>query len=116
MLASLTGLGLSAAAGLNASIPLLLVGLLARFTGVVDLPEPYRWIQSGWALGVDGAALGLSLVAAFLPVLVVVVVLLLAWAGVAVRRAAARRGGRGRRPPPPGGPPPAWSGRWTRSS
>jgi Domain of unknown function (DUF4126) len=52
MLASLTGLGLSAAAGLNAYIPLLLVGLLARFTGVVDLPEPYRWIQSGWALTV----------------------------------------------------------------
>ena len=149
MLASLTGLGLSAAAGLNASIPLLLVGLLARFTGVVDLPEPYRWIQSGWALGVvvagavhavkatarplvnvstvgvgtpvvsaaeDATALGLSLVAVFLPVLVVVVVLLLACAGVAVRRAAARRGGRGRRPPPPGGPPPAWSGRWRRSS
>ena len=42
MLASFTGLGLSAAAGLNAYIPLLLVGLLARFTGVVELPEPYR--------------------------------------------------------------------------
>jgi len=52
MLASFTGLGLSAAAGLNAYIPLLLVGLLARFTGVVELPEPYRWIQSGWALSV----------------------------------------------------------------
>jgi hypothetical protein len=52
MLASLTGLGLSAAAGLNAYIPLLLVGLLARFTGVITLPEPYRWIQSGWALTV----------------------------------------------------------------
>ena len=52
MLASLTGLGLSAAAGLNAYIPLLLVGLLSRFTSVITLPEPYRWIQSGWALGV----------------------------------------------------------------
>jgi Domain of unknown function (DUF4126) len=52
MLASLTGLGLSAAAGLNAYIPLLLVGLLSRFTGAITLPEPYRWIQSGWALGV----------------------------------------------------------------
>ena len=52
MLASFTGLGLSAAAGLNAYIPLLLVGLLARFTGLVELSEPYRWIQSGWALGV----------------------------------------------------------------
>jgi hypothetical protein len=52
MLASLTGLGLSAAAGLNAYIPLLLVGLLARFTDVIVLPGPYRWIQSGWALAV----------------------------------------------------------------
>jgi uncharacterized protein DUF4126 len=52
MLASLTGLGLSAAAGLNAYIPLLLVGLLARFTDVIVLPEPYRWIQGGWALAV----------------------------------------------------------------
>ena len=52
MLASLTGLGLSAAAGLNAYIPLLLVGVLARFTDVLTLPEPYRWIQSGWALAV----------------------------------------------------------------
>jgi hypothetical protein len=57
MLASLTGLGLSAAAGLNAYIPLLLVGLLSRFTGVITLPEPYRWIQSGWALGVVAALL-----------------------------------------------------------
>ncbi len=52
MLASLTGLGLAAAAGLNAYIPLLLVGVLARFTDVLTLPEPYRWIQSGWALAV----------------------------------------------------------------
>ena len=52
MLASLTGLGLSAAAGLTAYIPLLLVGVLARFTDVLTLPEPYRWIQSGWALAV----------------------------------------------------------------
>jgi Domain of unknown function (DUF4126) len=57
MLASLTGLGLSAAAGLNAYIPLLLVGLLARFTNVITLPDPYRWIESGWGLGVVSALL-----------------------------------------------------------
>jgi hypothetical protein len=62
MLASLTGLGLSAAAGLNAYIPLLLVGLLARFTEVIVLPEPYRWIQSGWALGVVSVLLVAELV------------------------------------------------------
>jgi len=68
MLASLTGLGLSAAAGLNAYIPLLLVGLLARFTGVVELPEPYRWIQSGWALGVVAVLLLAELVLDKVPV------------------------------------------------
>jgi Domain of unknown function (DUF4126) len=52
MLASLTGLGLSAAAGLNAYIPLLLVGVLARFTDVITLPQPYQWIQSGWAIAI----------------------------------------------------------------
>ena len=62
MLASLTGLGLSAAAGLNAYIPLLLVGLLARFTDVIVLPEPYRWIQSGWALGVVSVLLVAELI------------------------------------------------------
>jgi hypothetical protein len=62
MLAALTGLGLSAAAGLNAYIPLLLVGLLARFTEVIVLPEPYRWIQSGWALGVVAVLLAAELV------------------------------------------------------
>jgi hypothetical protein len=62
MLASLTGLGLSAAAGLNAYIPLLLVGVLARFTGVIALPEPYRWIQSGWALAVVSVLLVAELV------------------------------------------------------
>ena len=62
MLASLTGLGLSAAAGLNAYIPLLLVGLLARFTDVITLPEPYRWIQSAWALAVVSVLLLAELV------------------------------------------------------
>jgi hypothetical protein len=68
MLASLTGLGLSAAAGLNAYIPLLLVGLLARFTGVVELPEPYHWIQSGWALAVVAVLLLAELVLDKVPV------------------------------------------------
>jgi hypothetical protein len=52
MLASLTGLGLSAAAGLNAYIPLLLVGATARTTDLITLPDAYTWIQSDWALGI----------------------------------------------------------------
>ena len=68
MLASLTGLGLSAAAGLNAYIPLLLVGVLARFTDVITLPEPYRWIQSGWALAVVSVLLVAEVVLDKVPV------------------------------------------------
>ena len=57
MLAWLTGLGLSTAAGLNAYIPLLVVGVLARFTDVIDLPPSQRWLASGWALGVGAVLL-----------------------------------------------------------
>jgi len=62
MLAALTGLGLSAAAGLNAYIPLLLVGLLARFTDVVTLPASYQWIASGWALAAGAVLLAAEVV------------------------------------------------------
>jgi hypothetical protein len=51
MLAALTGLGLSAAAGLNAYIPLLLVGLVARNSDVVTLPADFAWIENEWVLG-----------------------------------------------------------------
>jgi hypothetical protein len=52
MLAALTGLGLSTAAGLNAYIPLLVVGLLANFTDAVRLPPDYAWLTNGWVLAV----------------------------------------------------------------
>ncbi len=52
MLAALTGAGLSAAAGLNAFIPFVLVGMLDRFTGLLDLPDSLDWISSWWAIGV----------------------------------------------------------------
>ena len=51
--ALLSGLGLSGSAGLNAYVPLLVVGLLGRF-GVVDLPSPYDSIESTPALVVLG--------------------------------------------------------------
>lgn len=50
MFAALTGAGLSAAAGLNAYIPFLVVALLARFTDVVDLPSSFSWVESTWAI------------------------------------------------------------------
>ena len=51
MLAALTGAGLSAAAGLNAFIPFLLVGMLDRFTTLIDLAPSLEWISSWWAIG-----------------------------------------------------------------
>lgn len=59
MIAALTGMGLSAAAGLNAYIPFLIVALVARFTDVITLPATYAWIESWWAIGI-GALLLLS--------------------------------------------------------
>lgn len=52
MFALLTGLGLTAAAGLNAYIPFLIVGVLDRFTTVIDLPPGFSWIGSWWAIGI----------------------------------------------------------------
>lgn len=52
MLAALTGAGLSAAAGLNAFIPFVLVGMLDRLTDLLDLPAGLDWISSWWAIGV----------------------------------------------------------------
>lgn len=52
MTAVLTGGLLATAAGLNAYVPMLLLGLLGRFTTFVELPEAWAWITSDWALGV----------------------------------------------------------------
>ena len=57
MLAALTGVGLSAAAGLNAYIPFLVVAVIARFTDVIALPSAYAWIESWWALGIGALLL-----------------------------------------------------------
>src|SRR6478736_9720018 len=57
MFAALTGMGLSAAAGLNAYIPFLVVALIARFTDYITLPVGYEWIESTWAIGIVAALL-----------------------------------------------------------
>ncbi len=44
--------GLSASAGLNAYIPLLVVSLLAKFTGLIQLNEPWDALTSWWTIGV----------------------------------------------------------------
>ncbi|MEU9836686.1 DUF4126 domain-containing protein [Streptosporangium sp. NPDC048047] len=57
MLAALTGLGLSTAAGLNAYIPLLVVGVLANLTDEVRLPSEFAWLSNGWVLAIIGVLL-----------------------------------------------------------
>ena len=43
--------GLSAASGLNAYIPLLMVGLTARFTDWIKLAPPFDLLANEWVLG-----------------------------------------------------------------
>jgi uncharacterized membrane protein len=44
--------GLSASAGLNAYIPLLVVALLARYTKLITLKAPWDSMTSWWVIGV----------------------------------------------------------------
>ena len=57
MIAVLTGMGLSAAAGLNAYIPFLVVALIAKYTDFIVLPAAYGWMESWWAIGIGAALL-----------------------------------------------------------
>jgi hypothetical protein len=43
--------GLSASAGLNAYIPLLIVALLAKFTDLIKLSKPWDALTSWWVIG-----------------------------------------------------------------
>jgi len=47
----LAAFGLSASAGLNAYIPLLVVSLLGRFTDLISLSEPWDALESWWIIG-----------------------------------------------------------------
>lgn len=69
MLEVLTGIGLSASAGLNAWIPLLTIGLLDRFTNLITLPHGWEWLANGWILGILGVLLAIEIVADKVPVL-----------------------------------------------
>lgn len=46
----LAGFGLAAPAGLNAWLPLFIVGLAARFTNLIHLNEPYSLLSNEWVL------------------------------------------------------------------
>lgn len=68
MLEVLTGSGLAASAGLNAYIPLLLMGLLARYTDLVDLPRAWQWLDNGWVILILAVLLAVEVVADKVPV------------------------------------------------
>jgi hypothetical protein len=63
----LTGSGLALSAGLNAFIPMVSIGLLARFTDVVELPAQWAWLENPWVLVVLGVLLVLDVVADKVP-------------------------------------------------
>jgi len=65
----LTGLGLATAAGLNAYIPLLALGLLSRFTDLVNLPATWSWLENGWVMAIVAVLLIVEIVADKVPAL-----------------------------------------------
>jgi hypothetical protein len=65
----LTGFGLATAAGLNAYIPLLALGLLSRFTDLVTLPHAWAWLENGWVMSIVAALLVVEVVADKIPAL-----------------------------------------------
>jgi uncharacterized membrane protein len=62
MLAALTGAGLSASAGLNAFIPLLIVSVFSRFTTFIELPAHLAWLESWQAIIITSAFLAAELI------------------------------------------------------
>jgi hypothetical protein len=68
VLEALTGTGLAASAGLNAYIPLMIMGLLARFTDAINLPHGWEWLSNGWVLAILTVLLAIEVVADKVPI------------------------------------------------
>jgi Domain of unknown function (DUF4126) len=69
VLEMLTGIGLATSAGLNAYIPLLMLGLLARFTDFMALPAGWQWLENGWTLAILAILLAIEVVADKIPII-----------------------------------------------
>lgn len=67
MLEFLVGSGLAMAAGLNAWIPLFVLGLADRFVAGVELPSAWAWLSSDAALWIIGVLLVVEIVADKIP-------------------------------------------------
>lgn len=63
----LTGMGLATAAGLNAALPLLVLGALARWTELVSLPDAWAWLADPWAMVILAVLLVVDVVADKVP-------------------------------------------------
>jgi hypothetical protein len=67
MIEALSGIfsafGLSASAGLNAYLPLLIVALVARFSNLITLSSPYHHLTNGWVILVIAVLLVIELFA-----------------------------------------------------
>lgn len=69
MLELITGTVLAASAGLNAYIPLLGLGLMARFTSLIELPDTWAWLTNEWSLGIVAVLLVIEVVVDKVPAL-----------------------------------------------
>jgi len=67
LFAILSAFGLSASAGLNAYIPLLVVALLARYTDLLRLTSPWNALESPWAILLLVVLLGIEFFADKVP-------------------------------------------------
>ncbi len=59
--------GLASAAGFNAFVPLLTVGLLARYTDLVRLAEPFDVLTQPWVLGAIAVLAAVDFIADKIP-------------------------------------------------
>jgi hypothetical protein len=62
-----TAFGLAASAGLNAYLPLLIVALVARFTGLITLSPPYDLLTDGWVIAATTILLAIEVFADKIP-------------------------------------------------
>ncbi|MDT0300968.1 DUF4126 domain-containing protein [Streptomonospora wellingtoniae] len=67
MLEILTGTGLASAAGLNAYVPLLTVGIIARYTELLPLGPGWQWLEHPAVLAILGVLLALEVAADKIP-------------------------------------------------
>ena len=68
MIDILAAFGLSSSAGFNAYLPILITGLLARYTDLLTLAEPWNALEKPWVLLVIAVLLLIEITADKIPV------------------------------------------------